>query len=580
MKKLIIMLVSVLLIVAGCQLSSKGSIAVTIGETISAKTFLPDFDTAIAQYHLIGEGPDGEGFDLTAKPGEEVFIDNLEFGLWKVTVYALNADGVIIGEGQDSAQVNTGETAKLDILVRPLVGTGALDLEVNWPGEDTQTPSIRSAIIPAIGSDVLYPEFTINGGNQGTYLNPAIDTGYHTVIVQLYDNTVLTAGAVEVARIIKDQTTYGVFTFEEINEFGGAILINIRPEPSDPIDLSILGGDDLIFPGDAPLLTADAPDETGNLVYVWYVNGEPVKTGSSIDDPTYLFADYPVGVYRVDVTAFTADGKRGGSATKTIEVIDQGIVSGQVGTYLDGKFLPLEGVRVAYGDEAVLTDRLGRFRLWDLEIFIDIHITLDFSFKGYLTNFKPVDYIIGKENDIGRIALLPAKELVYPSSEAVILESPSGTTRLGLPANSYEYENGKPYEGRVVARYSGLTPLEPGFNEAFVGDFLGVTLDGSVERLESFGFGGVDLFADDGVTRLQLAKDTPVDFEARVNPDSNVPPDPIPIWSFDEGRGLWVENEARAVLGEDNQGLLLTALRIRITIRIRIRINIDIVIRF
>lgn len=63
---------------------------------------------------------------------------------------------------------------------------------------------------------------------------------------------------------------------------------------------------------------ASVPAKTGNVVYVWFVNGESRATGSSYPTSSDLF----FGVYRLDVVAFTADGSRAGSATHTFIVTE------------------------------------------------------------------------------------------------------------------------------------------------------------------------------------------------------------------------------------------------------------------
>ena len=69
------------------------------------------------------------------------------------------------------------------------------------------------------------------------------------------------------------------------------------------------------------IMTVDAsvPPETGNVVYVWSINGVSMSTGPSYTTPSDLF----VGLYRLDVVAFTADGKRAGSATHTFRVVPE-----------------------------------------------------------------------------------------------------------------------------------------------------------------------------------------------------------------------------------------------------------------
>ena len=61
---------------------------------------------------------------------------------------------------------------------------------------------------------------------------------------------------------------------------------------------------------------------TGNVIYTWYINGE----SRAIGDSYTLGSDLAVGTYRLDVTAFTADGSRAGSATHTFTVLENLIV--------------------------------------------------------------------------------------------------------------------------------------------------------------------------------------------------------------------------------------------------------------
>jgi hypothetical protein len=120
-------------------------------------------------------------------------------------------------------------------------------------------------------------------------------------------------------RVVNEQTTSGVYEFYEINQTDeGAINILITPVMSDPIVVGLAGQKEEISLGGSMTVTASVPPEVGNVVYVWYINGESKATGSS-----YTFgSDLPIGVYRLDVTAFTTDGIRAGSTTTTIQVVE------------------------------------------------------------------------------------------------------------------------------------------------------------------------------------------------------------------------------------------------------------------
>ena len=282
-----------------------------------SRTLLPEIDMDVADYDVTGTGPDGASFEISTSDGF-VEVPGLAFGEWTVVVQANDADSTVIGRGEGTTTVHIGENSTLNITVTPLDGYGTLDLTLLWNAEDTDIPSIEAELIPSSGPAVDL-DFTITGGNTGTFTSGIIPTGYHTLTLKLLDNGILTMGAVEVVRIVKDQTTSGTFEFYDINEPGGNIDINITPEMADPIDVTITGQLGEIEQGSTMTITASVPVGTGNVVYVWYINGESIDTGESYEAGSGL----SVGVYRLDVTAFTVDGLRAGSISTQIEVLPE-----------------------------------------------------------------------------------------------------------------------------------------------------------------------------------------------------------------------------------------------------------------
>lgn len=67
-------------------------------------------------------------------------------------------------------------------------------------------------------------------------------------------------------------------------------------------------------------VTASVAGNVGNLTYVWFVNGQSKGTGSNTNPSFPVGSALPVGVCRLDVTAFTTNGLRAGAATCTFKV--------------------------------------------------------------------------------------------------------------------------------------------------------------------------------------------------------------------------------------------------------------------
>ncbi len=229
-----------------------------------------------------------------------------------------NAAGTIIAMGEQTTTLFPGQSQSVDITVTPVEGYGSVDITLTWTVSEIIDPSISAELVPETGSSIPLT-FGIDPPGTATYTGSDIPTGYYTLVVQLLDNGTLTMGAVEVVRVVDGQTTLGTFEFYDINQLEGSIQVNITPVMNDPITVTMSGQIAEFGVGGFMTIDASVPPETGNVVYVWYINGNSVAIGASYTTPT----DLAPGVYRIDVTAFTTDGSRAGSATYTFKVLDR-----------------------------------------------------------------------------------------------------------------------------------------------------------------------------------------------------------------------------------------------------------------
>jgi hypothetical protein len=291
-----------------------GKLVVNINST-GVKTLTPPISMTPARYDVSGNDGNGGSFQENTA-ASSVTISNLSFGTWTVTVDALNDIGTIIGRGQKSVSVDSGQTSAVDVLVAELDGYGSLDLSLLWPAADTQNPSVQAVLTPSAGSTIDL-SFTIPAPGSASCTQADIPKGYYTLELQLLDNGIMVAGAVEIVRIVKNQTPMGAFEFTEINAPGSGVAVDITPENYDPIEVTLSGQLDSIEVGSSMTVSASVPADTGTLGYTWYLNGQSKATGSTYT----LGSDLAKGTYRLDVTAITADGSRAGSATHTFQVL-------------------------------------------------------------------------------------------------------------------------------------------------------------------------------------------------------------------------------------------------------------------
>ncbi|MCP4132714.1 MAG: leucine-rich repeat domain-containing protein, partial [bacterium] len=205
-----------------------------------------------------------------------------------------------------------------------------------------EVPSIEAQLINSsdVVQDLTFTISSIEGTSTGTFSDSALPAGYYVLSVKLLDNNIQTMGAVEIVRIVEGATSTGSFIFNEINKPGGTIIANILADMEEPIEVSMSDIPAELAKGTTTEVTASVPDGVGDVRYTWFINGEQQHIGSTAD-PVYTI---PVdtlktdGVYRIDLVAFTLDGKRGGSATDTFRVTEADPGPGCTENVYDGDY--------------------------------------------------------------------------------------------------------------------------------------------------------------------------------------------------------------------------------------------------
>jgi hypothetical protein len=306
-----------------------------------SQTLLPDADLSISYYVISGRGPAGASFAVRSEAHTRE-VAGLAPGTWVIAAEGFNSADLLVANGEGATVLQYGMNTVLDITVRRLQGYGRLSLEVRWDGSLVAAPAVQATLVPPSGTSLQLP-FTMDSAGLATFSSATIPTGYHTVIIGLLDSGAQVAGAVEIARIARDATTTGIFQLQ-VNAGGGALSVGFTPQLDDPIPVTLVGEIGVLPAGSAATLSATVPPEFGNAVFIWYLNGVARATGASFTVGEGLTP----GPYRVDVTAFSADGKRAGSSALEFSVAEQIIWSASLSW--DANTEPaVAGYRLYYG---------------------------------------------------------------------------------------------------------------------------------------------------------------------------------------------------------------------------------------
>lgn len=211
-----------------------------------------------------------------------------------------------------------------------------------------------------------------------------------------------------------------------------------------------------------------------------------------------------------------------------------------VGTVVDENGELVEGARVTLGTSNTSTDVFGIFKFESQELnqngtFVQVEK------DGYFLTgrrFYPLD---GKE-EVVRIELLP---IIYDQSftadngGTIAISGDGGN--IVFTENSIIDAAGNAYSGTVQVATKWLAPDQASTLDQMPGALMGVTTEAEEVGLSTYGMVGVELRGGSGQP-LNLAEGTTATIELNI-PDAMQAsaPETIPLWSFDDSFGIWME---------------------------------------
>lgn len=278
--------------VTGPDNSEKGNLAINIGSDMARSLVQPTLSMVISDYQvsLSGPGPD-RSTTLQSSVTSRV-ITNLEPGTWTVKVDARNAEGTIIASDSTTAVVSAASTATANITVVPLAGKGSLSLDISWPADVLESPSVEASLIPGEG-DSSSLSFTIDSDdspNNASY-EGQWDAGYYSLSLGLKDGDMYVWRRMLSVRMIEGESSAGSYVLTEADlslvadpETEGAIEINIGSDLQNPFTLSFSGAQATMHRDQSMTVSVAISPAVEEASYRWYINSQLQEeiTGSSI----------------------------------------------------------------------------------------------------------------------------------------------------------------------------------------------------------------------------------------------------------------------------------------------------------
>ena len=228
------------------------------------------------------------------------------------------------------------------------------------------------------------------------------------------------------------------------------------------------------------------------------------------------------------------------------EVRVEASIKGQV---IDEELMPISGALIKVGTDQILTDENGYFS-FENKVLNESGTLIRAEKTGYYLGVKMFNPTLGDESYMA--IQLMRKELVgtfTAGTGGTITTSDNASIEFG--ANSIMYENGTDFNGQVNVYAKWIDPTHDMVNDRMPGDLRAVDKDGERVQLGTYGMVAVELEASNG-TKLQIKNGSSATLTMPVPEEILAQaPGTIPLWSFDDQTGYWVE-ESTAVLNGSN----------------------------
>ncbi len=231
-----------------------------------------------------------------------------------------------------------------------------------------------------------------------------------------------------------------------------------------------------------------------------------------------------------------------------VEVVMQNSAFSGIVKDAAGNFIP--GVNVTTGTESAMTNSAGLFS-FDKIGTVNNRSVLKFTKDGYFTVTR--SEIKQSESSI-EVVMHPKGN----SNISVSTNFSAGTAKtlavqgmkVTIPASSLIRADGSVYTGNVNADMLYLDPNNENFTTMMPGgDMQAARTDNTSATLISYGMVEVSLADDNGnLLQLKTGSESEITYPIPAGMENN-PPATIPLWFFDEERGLWIEEGTATLKG-------------------------------
>jgi hypothetical protein len=211
------------------------------------------------------------------------------------------------------------------------------------------------------------------------------------------------------------------------------------------------------------------------------------------------------------------------------------------------------GASVQFGTGTITTDKYGYFEVKNVQVVKEAAV-VTVNKTGY---FKGIKTYLAKEGKAAffRIKLMPKTIAGNVNAASGGTVTTSNGLSIKLPAGGIvNAASNTTYTGTVNVAAYWINPTAADLNRIMPGDLRGINTEGSLKLLQTFGMAAVELTGAAGEL-LQIANGQKATLSLAI-PLSLVATAPatIPLWYFDEAKGLWKQEGSATKTGNSYVG--------------------------
>jgi hypothetical protein len=239
--------------------------------------------------------------------------------------------------------------------------------------------------------------------------------------------------------------------------------------------------------------------------------------------------------------------------TPQIDPLEEMVTASLQGRVIDENGKPVGNASVKSGSNLTTTDINGTFRFNNIQLAKNAGFVL-VEKTGYLHGSRSIFTNTGVVNNV-EIQLIPRTiRGTFAGSAGGNVAVQSGSS-INFPANGVvNTANNTPYTGTVTVVGAYLDPTDPKLASIMPGNLTGLTTNNEQKLLQTFGMIGIELEGSAG-EKLNIASGKTATLTMPIPASLQASaPATIPLWYFDETKGIWVEEGSATKQGSNYVG--------------------------